>query len=534
MNTLPPDTDPFAFDDHVRAVYDPGTEPLSPAALRVWQHVQPRLGLPGGPPPPPMGASRLVLASLGSFVLGLLLMWLQQPVAVPAQPASPAPASARLDTSRNRSGTVPARLDASRSRSGTVRARLDAFRSRSGTVSALLQPASGRSIALASISGSVSGLGAPTVPAVLAGLVLTETTFAAIPSDSARPFRERRRAALLAQRAELTRLRWRTDSLLLGLGVGTTEPGVPVADTTSPPHLLTTSSRWSVALAFAPERNFFGLTAPAGDSLSALRRTHEQGRAGYNASILAEYRLDHRLSVGAGIGVASVGAELRLTDVRTTVSTHFDTARTARTETVRTRAYAINSVRDSIRAPIVNFNNEIIGYQYLPTTRRDTVWTNLVNTEMVYTTTVTPTVTTRQERTARVLRPNYRFLTVPLLVRYRLGGRRPEGRATAAERWWADVALGAQVQFFLGGTQATTADGRTYRTERVGPNGGPFRPMNVALTGAVAFNYALTPRLSASVAPALRYQLESVYKTSTNLTQRPTATGVQLGLKLAF
>jgi hypothetical protein len=56
----------------------------------------------------------------------------------------------------------------------------------------------------------------------------------------------------------------------------------------------------------------------------------------------------------------------------------------------------------------------------------------------------------------------------------------------------------------------------------------------VALTGAVALNYALTPRLSASLAPTLRYQLESVYKASTNLTQKPVATGVQMGLKLAF
>ena len=77
-------------------------------------------------------------------------------------------------------------------------------------------------------------------------------------------------------------------------------------------------------------------------------------------------------------------------------------------------------------------------------------------------------------------------------------------------------------------------DGRTYRTTRVGPRGGPFRPFNVALTGAVAFNYALTPRLSASLAPTVRYQTESVYRASTGLTQRPVSAGVLLGLKLAF
>ncbi len=135
---------------------------------------------------------------------------------------------------------------------------------------------------------------------------------------------------------------------------------------------------------------------------------------------------------------------------------------------------------------------------------------------------------------ARVLRPTYRFLTVPLLVRYRLGRATDWTSSPTAARWWADVAVGAQLQFFLGGTQLTTLDGRTYRTERVGPRGGPFRPFNVALTGAVALNYALTPRLSGSVAPTLRWQAQSVYKPSTGLSQRPTATGVQLGLRWAF
>jgi hypothetical protein len=160
----------------------------------------------------------------------------------------------------------------------------------------------------------------------------------------------------------------------------------------------------------------------------------------------------------------------------------------------------------------------------------------LTTTEVVTTktTTYTPTVTTRQELTARILKPNYRFLTLPLLLRYRLGRAQDWASSATAPRWWADVAVGAQLQWFLGGTQAVTRDGRTYQTERVGPRGGPFRPFNLALTGAVAVNYALTPRLSASLAPTLRYQAESVYKTSTNLTQRPVATGMQLGLKYAF
>ncbi len=322
-------------------------------------------------------------------------------------------------------------------------------------------------------------------------------------------------------------------TLLLLLAVGIAPKAAArtaPSDTPAPPL----RNRWSVALAFAPERSFLSLKAPADDSLLFLRRAHEQGRGGYNANLLAEYRLNQRLSVGVGVGVASVGAELRLAEVRTSSTTRFDTVRTTTTSTTQINPYSIRSVRDSVLTPIVNFDNQIIGFSYLPITRQDTVWTTIFSTATVTTATVTPIVTTRQERTARLLKPNYRFLTVPVLLRYRLGRATDWTASPTAPRWWADVAVGAQLQFFLGGTQATTTDGRTYRTERVGPRGGPFRPLNVALTGALALNYALTERLSASVAPTLRYQLESVYKTNTNLSQKPVATGVQLGLKLAF
>jgi hypothetical protein len=238
------------------------------------------------------------------------------------------------------------------------------------------------------------------------------------------------------------------------------------------------------------------------------------------------------------VGISTYGAELRLTDHRTTITTKIDTIRSTQTamNTVITRAWATRQVADSILSPILNINNQVIGYRYLPTTRLDTVWTNLVNTNVTTsnTTTYKPTITTRQELSARVLRPNYRFLTVPMVLRYRFGRTTDWTSSPTAPRWWADVAVGAQVQFFLGGTQLTTRDGLVYQTERIGPRGGPFRPVNLALTGAVAFNYALTPRLSASLAPTLRYQPESVYKASTSLTQRPTATGVQMGLKFAF
>ncbi len=372
-------------------------------------------------------------------------------------------------------------------------------------------------------------------PTVLVTLIQTEQTLAALPvADSARTERIH---ALHTQRLELLALVRRNDSLLAAAG----ETLPVVADTATLPELPKLPvKRWSVALTFAPERNFFGLGAPASDTLATLRKTHEQGRAGYNAALMAEYRLpghDDRLSLAAGVGVSTYGAELRLTDRQTHLTTKYDTARVTETQIreVTTRAWSLGAP-DIHLIPVLNVNGQVIRYDTLLIPRTDTTWTTTTNklTDKVTTRTITPTITTREEVSTRILRPNYRFLTLPLLVRYRLGRTTDWTSSPTAPRWWADVAVGAQMQWFLGGTQLTTTDGRTYQTQRVGMNQGPFRPFTVALTGSVSMNYALTQRLSASLSPTLRWQTESVYKASTGLSQRPTATGIQLGLRYSF
>ena len=83
-------------------------------------------------------------------------------------------------------------------------------------------------------------------------------------------------------------------------------------------------------------------------------------------------------------------------------------------------------------------------------------------------------------------------------------------------------------------SSSVTSDGETYRTEKITAGNGPFRPLNLALSGSLALNYALTSRLSVSVAPSLRWQALSVYKTETGLRQQSTATGVQLGVRWAL
>ncbi len=567
---LPTDpTDPFSLDERLRAAYaadEAATTPTPPTRLRLWAGLQPQLHPAAAPAP----RRTPLWAGLGGLVAGMLLM-AGLHGELPGQPADSATGTAPTAASvvETAAPVVKTAAPVMETAAPVVETAAPVMETAApvletaapvvemaAPVLEMAAPVVGMAAPVLETAAPVVEMAAPVVetaaPVVamdsaksvkgdgavaLAPLNRAEATYVSLPAtDTAAGTRSARRRALLDERAALAALTHRADSLLLTLG----EAPVPTPDSLPPSHppTLTPFNRWSVALSFAPERNFFGLRGPAADTLSTVRRIHEQGRAGYNAAALVEYRLDERLSIGAGVGVASYGAELRLTDHRTRITTRLDSSIThsATVTTVIRDAYSTQWVPDSILAPILNANQQVIGYHYLPTTRLDTVWTHIENTQVDSVTkkTYTPVITTRDEVSARILRPNYRFLTLPLLVRYRLGRAQDWTSSPTAPRWWADVAVGAQLQWFLGGTQASTTDGRTYHTERVGPRGGPFRPLNVALTGAVAVNYALTPRLSASLAPTLRWQVESVYKASTGLTQRPMATGVQVGLKLAF
>jgi opacity protein-like surface antigen len=384
------------------------------------------------------------------------------------------------------------------------------------------------------VQQTVAGIAPTLPPAVLVPLIKAETVYTTTLADSAIALRN---AALLAERAALLALTRRNDSLLAVAGVLPLAPeAMPVVDSIVVPPL---KNRWSVLLAGSPERSFLGLTAPVADTTAALRRTHEQGRGGWNVAALGEYRLNQRWSLGVGVGLSTTGAELRLTDRKTVVNVTYDTtiSRTQQTDQVSTRAYSVQLVPDPRLTPRFNLNGQVIGYDTVWVPRPDTTWTVYTSTKLTETTTrtVTPLIDRHEQVNARILRPSYHFLTLPLLVRFRLGRLIDWDGSPRASRWWADVALGTQLQWFLGGSHLVTEDGgRTYRTERVGSHGAAFRPLSLAVMGQVAVNYAITPRLAASVAPTLRWQAQSVYKTSTGLTQKPTTTGVQLGLRYSF
>jgi hypothetical protein len=330
-----------------------------------------------------------------------------------------------------------------------------------------------------------------------------------------------------AQRDELARLLVRTDSALVALGEmpksATVAPSIDSAQLPAPRR------RWSVLLAVTPEQNALTLQGRESYTLTARRRNHETGRAGLNAALTAEYQLNQRVSVGGGLGYSTYGAELRLTNKRTDVQVTYDTTttRTSSSFTRTSRVFSVRIVQVPTLNPVFNGNGQVLRYDTVYVARQDTIFSTITTRDSTKSTqrVITPLISKREVTTYKALRPNYHFLTLPVVFRYRITPY------SANARLWADLTAGAQLQFFLGGTQAVTEDGVNYRTESIGVGAGPFRPLNLALSGNLALNYALSSRLSVSVAPSLRWQALSVYKAETGLRQQPTATGLQLGMR---
>jgi hypothetical protein len=338
-------------------------------------------------------------------------------------------------------------------------------------------------------------------------------------------------STLRTERTELLRLQRRTDSLLLALGDLPGNTAVAKIDTASQQpetqNPTPKARKWSLLLTATPEQNTLTLQGPENDPLTALRRNHETGRAGFSAAALAEYQLSPRVSVGGGLGYSTFGADLRVTNKQTDVSVTYNTTTTTAVNVYAStnQTYSVRIIQVPQQSPVFNSSGQVIGYQTVYVPRQDTVYSTIVQHDTVRTTShvTTPVINKKETLTTKLLQPNYRFATLPVLLRYRL--------SLGPGRWWADVAAGAQLQFFLGGTQVVTDDGETFRTQTVTAGNAPFRPLNLALSGSLALNYALTNRLSVSVAPSMRWQALSVYKTETGLIQQPTATGLQLGVR---
>ena len=399
------------------------------------------------------------------------------------------------------------------------------------------QPARPKAVAAEAATAEAVAAAPSPSPATLRVLIALEhRTLDQLPALPAPDTAARRALArtLRAEHHELLHLQRRTDSLLLALGetlpAALAAAAQPQPDTTT--QALSTkhqAPKWSLLLTAAPEQNYLGLASALRDEATNLRRNQETGRFGLAAALTAEYQLRPRLSLGAGLGYTRVGAELRqalrLTDYTVRYDTTLTTTQTGYTTVSNT--YAIRIIQIAQLSPVFNASGQVLRYDTVYVPRNDTLRSTVIAHDTIRSTrrVVTPLLQ-RYERTSyQTLRPDYHFLTLPLLVRYRLS---VPGRA----RVWADVSAGAQLQFFLGGSQLVSTDGgTTFRTERVGVADGPFRPFNLALSGAVALNYALTDRVSLSLAPTLRWQTLSVFRPETGLRQQATSTGLQVGVR---
>ena len=385
---------------------------------------------------------------------------------------------------------------------------------------------------------AASATPADPTPATLRVLVALEhRTLDQLPALPAPDTAARRALArtLRAERHELLHLQRRTDSLLLALGewvpVVLTAAPQPQPDTTQPEtrNKQQETKKWSLLLAAAPEQNYLGLASALRDEATNLRRNQETGRFGLAAALTAEYQLRPRLSLGAGLGYTRVGAELRQALRLTDYTVRYDTAvsHVVTGYTTVSNTYSIRIIQIAQLSPVFNASGQVLRYDTVYVPRNDTLRSTITTRDTIRSTrrVITPLLQRYDKTTYQTLRPDYHFLTLPLLVRYRLS---VPGRA----RLWADVSAGAQLQFFLGGSQLVSTDGgSTFRTERVGVADGPFRPFNLALSGAVALNYALTDRLSLSLAPTLRWQTLSVFRPETGLRQQATSTGLQVGVR---
>ncbi len=531
-----------------------------PPAAPVWAGIEQRLG---GPAPAPTSASRSLLPLLLAVVaLVRIGGWWAAPTDAPrlvgGRPSEevnrPSEALIRPSEGANRaSETIIRPLEAAnRASEGANRPSEGANRASQPLIppsegvnrpsEAPIRPAEVRLLVadtgrVGLVVATVAAVAADTLPAVLRPLLALEAAYQTQPkptlSDPATADRTAVLATLRAERAELLHLQRRTDSLLLALGdVPAATPLAQRPDSAQArpktPLFGLPLRRWSLLLAGAPEQNYLGFDAPGHDELTNLRRNQETGRGGANAALLAEYQATKRLSVGAGVGYSTYGAELRQALTTTAYDVRYETAVTTSNTnyTSTSQTYSIRVVQLPQLSPIFNASGQVLRYDTVYVPRNDTLRATVVSHDAVKgtTTTVTPLLQPTTTTTYQTYRPDYRFLTLPVLLRYRL-------TPTANVRWWADVAAGAQFQFFLGGSQLVSRDGQTLHTETVRAGQGPFRPLNVALNASLALNYGLSPRLSVSVGPSLRWQALSAFKPETGVRQTPTATGLQVGVR---
>ncbi len=248
--------------------------------------------------------------------------------------------------------------------------------------------------------------------------------------------------------------------------------------------LLETTPSWSVLASAAPNGN------------------QERTQAALAQSIQVQHTLGNRWLFRAGIGQATIQTQARFTSEHTTQRTYNDT-----TFTIDTTLHQGTRI---VRA--ININTRDTTYFYF--TSYDTL---IYNTTTIWTRTIT-----ERDRLQQLLRPTYRFWTLPISAQFLFLNR---------NRWSLGATVGGQVTVFRGGTLPVW-NGDQFVLQRVSASAGPYRPVSLSVSGGLEAQYRLTPRLSALVAPTVRWW--AVPPGRNGSTTRTVLPAMQLGLTYGF
>lgn len=126
------------------------------------------------------------------------------------------------------------------------------------------------------------------------------------------------------------------------------------------------------------------------------------------------------------------------------------------------------------------------------------------------------------EQHKQVLRPEYKFWSLPFAVGYQLLQR---------GRWGLAVDLGGTLQLYRGGARAVW-DGtvQEYVLRNTGPRGGPYRPVSLQLLTGLEASYRLSGRLMVTGGVNARWWAVPVGRPGTTTGGRGMAPTLQAGL----
>ena len=516
------------FDDALRQQLGDVEVPPAPAA---WETLRAQL-----PAPTPKPARGRRASFGGGVVVGALLWWGagQLPAGQPAVPA-PAPASSVLmKADRNArtaspflmkgdlaGGTASPFLMKGDLAGGTASPFLMKGDLAGGTASAFLMKgdlAGGPSSQIPGMGGigtadSLRGATAGLVP-VAEGVEGRDTRLRqeigaylqplAQPADTARP--ARLRALVAEQTRALAGLQTRLDSVKQFLDALPPAPqetavaGVADADSvasslaaTEWPTLPPPRSKWSALL--------LAETTPSWAVLPtrAAQPRQEETVAAHGQQVQGQWQATPRWAVRAGFGQAALTTQARTVAERTGTAVIIDSTLTTDVRNYQTLSVVEIIRRDTIfiYEPILNASLQIIGYDTSFVISADTIRTIVTTTvhDTVHRTVVTERTETLREREQQQFRPTYQFWTLPVGVRYSL---------LTTPRWTLGAVLGGQLSVFRGGTRPVWT-GDAYELRAVGRRDGPYRPVSLSLSAGLEAQYRLSPRLSAVLAPTVRW-----------------------------